>query len=1267
MKNKKLLILSSLFLTFAMTSCGENFPSHVSYPEGDDGSVQTPYEEYDNGKRVESISFKENDVSLNLSEKAEYQIEAAFSPSDAHNPKLSYSSNTPDIAVVDDTGKVTMVAPGNASIAVSADNGVSANFNISGYIPATSIRINPHVEGGALLDIYDTKQFSIAAEPANATQKDVTWSVVDKDGKPSNLAVISETGLLSFENAKGVHDLEFNVIATSKVDATLVATEKVVVNDARKYASSVKISKDGAEISTLDVLLGSPEQLEAVVDPSDHTNPVSWLSEDATVATVDEGLVSAVKAPATTNIKASIDGLESKVVVNTTKVNVTAVSLDKTTLTLNRGEEATLVATVAPADASFPDVAFVVADGSNEFVSIDDNGKVTAKKQTGATPAKVMAVSKDNNEIFAECLVTVTNKVTAIDIVNPFEKMYYGGETYTLSLDKTPYDCDSFDATWTSSNELIATVNENGVVTTNNSELTGTVTITAEVNGTDISDSIDINIIKPAAPFTEGNMYLVGNRNYQASGLDFEHASWDDSDYAVELTSMPDPNYKNQWGLIGFHFERYDVETSGGDLFKIRSADWPEFSLDQSSTKSAYFTEEGNLAVSNSEKYDLYFKHNLDDSMSLYIMSEFKNGTMYLVGNRDYHTGESSGVAGTDTSWNDSSKALALTHDEAQGQYHVANTFEANDEFKVRSDMFYDIALGTDENTAAIAHVDQTTGNIVLNKAGKFDIYFKSELGVWTVYMHEYVEPVPFMWGIAGSHITDWGLDTAHPFVKSTVEGDAKYTYKISGYEFSENTEWKVKNTNNEWVANQSGVGFDTSRSTADAFTINVDGNIKVLTAGTYDITLNIWEGATKDEYNNFINGVQIYAVKQAGPVVPSITFGVSSPEVEIGGYSQIPVTTSECSDIVYSVTAGNSYVEIVDAQSDDTKVVVHGLQEGTATIKALASNGTFSTIDVKCAEAPETSRFYIETKPWFNSGSLDEHVYVYTYKAGSDPMKENAVFPGEEATYVKDLDAGKKLFYFDIAEIYDTFIVTKRVGTTNSYQTNDIAISDFGTDNCMWMGDEPADVATKIETGHYNYALGLSVNSATIGVGGSANVSFTNFIGDISYVVDPASSATVSIVEGVATISSSTLGTSTITFSDQSSSAPVVFTLNVQEAPATTRVYFETKSWFNSGASNENVYVYTFKDGTDPIQQNAPWYGLAATWLKDGDSGKKIFYYDVSGDYDTVIFVKVVDNNVTAQTVNISLSAMGANNCVYLASETFQATAQVGYYTLSV
>lgn len=986
MKNKKLLILSSLFLTFAMTSCGENFPSHVSYPEGDNGEVKTPYEEYDNGKRIESISFKENNVSLNLSAHSEYQIEASFAPSDAHNPELSYTSNNPEIAVVDDAGKVTMLAPGNASISVSSDNGVSADFKISGYIPATSIRINPHVEGGALLDIYDTKQFSIATEPANATQKDVTWSVVDKNGNPSSIAVISETGLLSFENAKGVHDLEFNVVATSKADASLVASEKVIVNDARKYASSVKISKDGVEVSTVDVLLGLPEQLEAIVDPDDHTNPVTWTSEDATVATVDEGLVSAVKAPATTNVKASIDGLESKVVVNTTKIDVTAVSLDKTTLTLNKGEEATLVATVAPSDASFPEVSFVVADGSNDFVSIDQNGKVTAKKQTGATPAKVIAVSKDNNEIFAECLVTVTNKVTAIEIVNPYEKMYYGGETYALSLDKTPYDCEDFDVTWTSSNDLIATVDENGVVTTNTNELTGQVTIEATVNGADICDFIDINIIKPAAPFSEGHMYLVGNRNYQATGLDYEHASWDDSDYAVELTSMLDPNYKNQWALTDFHLERYDANAASGDLFKIRSVDWPEFSLDQSSTKSAYFTDEGNLAVSNSEKYNMYFKQNFDDSYSLYIMSEFQSGTMYLVGNRDYHTGESSGVPGTDTSWNDSSKALALSHDESAGQYHVANTFEANDEFKVRSDMFYDIALGTDEKTAAIAHVDQTTGNIILNKAGKFDIYFKSELGVWTVYMCDYVEPTPFMWGIAGSHITDWGLDTAHPFVESTVEGDAKYTYKISGYEFSENTEWKVKNTNNEWVANQSGVGFDLTKSTADAFSIN-NGNIKVLTAGTYDITLNIWEGATKDEYNNFINGVQIYAVKQAGPGPTPVE--PTSVSIDQDG----PITVKNGKTTTLSATIGpdgatgtlvwssdNASVVAVDAS---TGVVTCNADEGSANISVKVSGHDDLTDSIVVNAAPDTFAWGIAGSA--TSWNLDtENVFVESTAEGS-------------------------------------------------------------------------------------------------------------------------------------------------------------------------------------------------------------------------------------------------------------------------------------------
>ena len=1293
-KSKKLLVLSTLFLSFGLTACGEQFPSHVAYEEGDNGEIVTPFRPYDNGKRIESISFKENDVILNLSKEGTYQIEASFAPSDAANPKLAYVSSDESIAKVDEDGKVSLVGPGAATIVVSSDTGVSADFRIKGIIPPTAISIAPHfADGGTPLDINDTKQFAIVTEPENATEKDVVWSITDEEGNPTTLASISETGLVSINNAKKADDIKFVVHAVSKVDSSLTAEELIRVNDERIYAESVGIFKDGSQVSDIDVYLNEPVQLDAVTVPEVTTaDKVNWESFDTSIATVDEGLVSAVKAPAATKVKATVDGELAEVNVNTKKIDVTDVTLDKSSLTLNKGETYQLEATVLPVDASVKDIIFTVSEG-NDYVTVNEDGLVSATKATGdEVTAKVTAVSKDNSEIFAECLVTVTNKVSSIKINNPYDKMYYGGETYTLSLDKEPYDCEDFDVTWTSSNTSIATVND-GVITTNTDGLTGQVTITAEVDGTDIGDFIDIDIIKPAEPFTEGNMYLVGNRNFNASGIDYDHASWDDSDYALAFESAPDEAYKNQWKLLGVHLERYDQESGEGDQFKVRSADWPEFSLDPASTKSVYFTEEGNLVASNSENYDLYFKEAYDGSFSLYIMSEFARDTYYVVGSRDFSSGVATGI---DASWHDVSKAYAMEYDAAGAQYHAAVTFDEGDEFKVRRDEFLGFVVSTDESTASIAHQSEENGNAVIDVAGKYDIYFKSEMDVWTLYMHEYVEPAPFAWGIAGNktgweldgthkfiestpegdalytyktdytfaegdewkvtntkgewvnnvegvvgidyvastfgafecfegnikvkiagdytvtlnifdkaekdpsgvnfisgvqiiavkkegpgptpvdptavtidqtspvtvengktenlsatlapagatgtlvwssdapeivsvdtatgvvtgHVdsgsatisvtvqgfetlvdsitvnaapnsfawglagsfsdwkldtdhkftevskqgdaiytyqgeytfavndewkvtntnnewvsnaegvgfdfgastagafenaegnikvktagtyvitlnifedakkdeggnfysgvqiiaidksaptefmwgiagsaTDWKLDTEHPFVESTKEGDALFTYKLTGYEFAENATWKVTNTKGEWVNNQSGVGFDSTKSTADAFAID-EGNIKVLVAGTYDITLNLWECTFDDK--NIIAGAQIYAVKQdvpgPTPTDPTITFGVANPKVEVGKDLEIPVTATLCSDITYSVTAGDTFVQVVSASSNDAKLVVHGLLEGAATITATASNGTISTIDVTCIKEELVDRDY--------------------------------------------------------------------------------------------------------------------------------------------------------------------------------------------------------------------------------------------------------------------------------------------------------------------
>ena len=60
------------------------------------------------------------------------------------------------------------------------------------------------------------------------------------------------------------------------------------------------------------------------------------------------------------------------------------------------------------------------------------------------------------------------------------------------------------------------------------------------------------------------------------------------------------------------------------------------------------------------------------------------------------------------------------------------------------------------------------------------------------------------------------------------------------------------------------------------------------------------------------------------------------------------------------------------------------------------------------------------------------------------------------------------------------------------------------------------------------------------------------------------------------------------------------------------------------------------------------------------------IKYKTVSLEYDSIIFVRTLHGKSDAQTVDILIADMGANNCVYLKSNVYEKNATVGYYTYS-
>ena len=159
-------------------------------------------------------------------------------------------------------------------------------------------------------------------------------------------------------------------------------------------------------------------------------------------------------------------------------VAVTGVTLNKTSLTLEAGQDETLIATVAPSNADNKNVSWSSSD--NTVASVDQTGKVSA---VAAGTATITVTTEDGNKTHT-CTVTVTAPAAPIPVtaiaLNKTTTTIYVGATETLTVSYTPTDANTGKAiTWTSSNTAVATVN-NGVVT---AVTTGQAVITATSEG----------------------------------------------------------------------------------------------------------------------------------------------------------------------------------------------------------------------------------------------------------------------------------------------------------------------------------------------------------------------------------------------------------------------------------------------------------------------------------------------------------------------------------------------------------------------------------------------------------------------------------------------------------------------------------------------------------------------------------------------------------------------------------------------------------------
>lgn len=227
---------------------------------------------------------------------------------------------------------------------------------------------------------------------------------------------------------------------------------------------------------SLSLSEGESFQLTAIVYPSNATDKtLVWSSSDATVASVVDGLVTAVKKGTATITAMSKDGRAKatcSVSISLKGIPVESVTLDYTEAYVHVGDTLHLHAVVMPDDATNKTITWRCSD--EHVATVDQSGCVKAIT-SGAV--RIMASTEDNQE--AICWLYVSIPATNVTIIDENIEIVKG-HSVTLSLTTEPKEALANNKViWESSDTTIASVN-NGVVYALSK---GLATITALIDG----------------------------------------------------------------------------------------------------------------------------------------------------------------------------------------------------------------------------------------------------------------------------------------------------------------------------------------------------------------------------------------------------------------------------------------------------------------------------------------------------------------------------------------------------------------------------------------------------------------------------------------------------------------------------------------------------------------------------------------------------------------------------------------------------------------
>ena len=343
--------------------------------------------------------------------------------------------------------------------------------------------------------------------------------------KGNIVSFIENPTSVTFDDCRLYGDTIFVPAGTKSLyQSTLFNKMKVIV----EMNAPDEISLD---TSNLKLYRGETGILTASFMPEEvYYKELNWESSDVQVASVTQNGEVVGLLPGTANIVVSSvknSEVQAQCVVKVYE-HTTGIEISTTKENVNVGESIQLTAKTLPMSTSDNEITW--STDNDDVATVDEDGNVYAVS-IGSCIIKATSVDGGYE---AECEITVVQPANAV-LINKHTTSIIVGKSETLTATVSPENTTNKGVEWTSNNNVVAEVDENGIVTAKKAG-SAIITATAVSNG-EAKDMCEVTVIQPVTGIALDESSYTMEQLGQMKQLVATVLPEDASDKSVEWTS----------------------------------------------------------------------------------------------------------------------------------------------------------------------------------------------------------------------------------------------------------------------------------------------------------------------------------------------------------------------------------------------------------------------------------------------------------------------------------------------------------------------------------------------------------------------------------------------------------------------------------------------------------------------------------------------------------------------------------------------------------